>query len=427
MNRDYIDLDVSRQNRKYIIYNMVALILSFFNAYLLIGWMLFASIYNIIKRNIEGALMMLLLIQFRSLLTSSIAVPMGSAMIIKWICVFGLTIFILLSTGSIIESLEGALLVFGVYLMVAACINSSFPTTAIFKVISYILPFLAIIRGIKRSDTISWIRISNWLFGVMLFGSILLISSPIGYLVNGTGFQGFTSHPNMYGILMVLFVSGVVFEQRKRFSLNVVLIVLFAYFLIILSNSRTSLASLTVIIVVYIFTLKINLSRKILLISSILIVSIIFISIFSDSIYSFLMDFLYKGNSSNILFSRENQIQRNMSRFMSHPILGTGFNVPYSEGVRSWDFSFDSEVENGNLIMALLADTGMIGTFLFAILFTKIVKRGEGIVLFLAPILVSMGEMVFFSTNSLGILLYFYYGIYLKSREENKFESSICK
>ena len=76
--------------------------------------------------------------------------------------------------------------------------------------------------------------------------------------------------------------------------------------------------------------------------------------------------------------------------------------------------------EPGNLGYAVLGDVGIIGTVLFSAIYVCIYRfrasKGS-VILFLAPFLVSIGEMVFFSTNNMAMLLYIMFGIVINEKE----------
>ena len=98
-------------------------------------------------------------------------------------------------------------------------------------------------------------------------------------------------------------------------------------------------------------------------------------------------------------------------------LFGSGFMVPFMPGIQDWSFSFGLLVENGNLVYSVLGDLGIIGFIFFCttygyLLFKGRKKQGR-LILFIAPFLICMGEMVFFSTNNNAILLYVMLAVFL--------------
>ena len=102
--------------------------------------------------------------------------------------------------------------------------------------------------------------------------------------------------------------------------------------------------------------------------------------------------------------------------------------VPFNSGYQSFSFSFELNVEPGNIIIALLGDIGIVGTSLFIIAFGNLFYKmdKQNIILFLMPLVASMGEMMFFSTNNIAVLFYVFYGVCIartnKSQEYIRYE-----
>ena len=63
----------------------------------------------------------------------------------------------------------------------------------------------------------------------------------------------------------------------------------------------------------------------------------------------------------------------------------------------------------------LLGDTGIVGASFFGILVFAIFKNGtwSRLHLLVGAFIVNMGEMVFFSSNNMSILIYFLIAVYL--------------
>lgn len=422
-------IDLNKMNI-FIIIEIIFMILSFYNIFLLSLWTIIISVIKPIKKKIEGAINALLLIQIRSILNPAIAVSyLNNAQLVKWVSIFYLSFIILyycvrLKKCVVNKQIFKIIFMLIIYVTVLSFMSlyvSSFPLVALFKIISYIIPFISIIIGINMIESRKFLNKIVLVLGVILIGSIILVPSPIGYLRNGYSFQGFVNHPNIYAVLLVVFISGFLHinKELKPFCLFIIMI---CFFLISISLSRTAMISYVFILLLYVCTMKNKkINKFIIIFFSVLISSIIYIYNF-ESINKYVATYLYKG-SSNILQSRENQTEQNLERFHINPIFGTGFNVPYIQGFKSYTFSFDLIVENGNLFLAILGDTGIIGFMLFLFVYGKINKVGKGILLFVSPILISMGEMSFFSTNNIGIFLYMYYAIYLDNGVR-KYESS---
>ena len=404
------------------VFLVTAFILSMMSAMLLMVWLVGVTVFYIATDRVRGALKALILIQVRSLLGESISVSISTASNLKWIILFALSLYILFSCYSkTVVNLNKVLLlllIFCVYISFTAFFVSSYPIVAIAKVVSYIIPFAAILCGVHYHSDFNWIGYFNKTLGFVLIVGAVLLGSSKGYLVNGHAFQGFLNHPNLYGIMLTVFLAGYLYQRKDKFNLFNVFVIIFALFLIYETESRTALISAAVVLTVHFLFSKISVALKVIIV--IFGVAILLISL-DLPYFDHLSDFIYKGHD-NIWYSRDDLMERNLERFYYSPLFGTGLNVPYHHGVQSFEFSFDMVVENGNFITALLGDIGIVGMVIFVLIYMNILKNGDkrNLALFVVPFMISMGEMVFFSSNNCALILYFYFAVYLSQREETK-------
>lgn len=396
--------------------------LSFLRFEILAIWTMGVFVYYIYREKKIGALKFLILIQLRSLINPGIAVGYGDTKILgvlKWCTILSASIFLLIGLSddekAKLRKINYLIVLFAVSSIISAFMTSSYPIGATFKIIAFAIPFLAIINGVNSYNNINWMGLINEYLGLLVIGSLIFINSPTGYLRNGIAFQGFFNHPNVYGVMIVLYFAGILY-YNKKINLKVSTILFLSIFLVLKTLSRTSLISAFIIIIIYLIKQKMKMENKLFII---ILLSLLLITFFmvDNQIKTELITFINKGNENNILFSRESQFKNNIIRFLKNPILGTGFNVPYVENFVSYKFSFDLVVENGNLILSLLGDVGIIGFIVFFYTYFSIYKIGKNDIttIFFAPFLVSMGEMAFFSTNNFAIILYFYFAIYISN------------
>ncbi|MBG9988247.1 O-antigen ligase family protein [Aerococcaceae bacterium DSM 111176] len=135
----------------------------------------------------------------------------------------------------------------------------------------------------------------------------------------------------------------------------------------------------------------------------------------NTNIFSEFQRFLFKG-ADDLLYSRAGQVSTLTESIEANPLFGAGFAVPVIS-YRSYVISTDFIVEPGNLFFSVLVYGGLIGFILFNVYMFNIIlsnKRNFRYLIFLplATVMISMGEMVFFSSNNIGPWLYMFIGIY---------------
>ena len=108
--------------------------------------------------------------------------------------------------------------IFILFITITSFIYSSYPITAVFKIISYYIPFLSIIIGIYFTDNNKFSVIINRYLSLIVFFSVFLFFSPLGYFRNGIFFQGLTNHPNLFAIIIPLFIANYLYLNYDKFS-----------------------------------------------------------------------------------------------------------------------------------------------------------------------------------------------------------------
>src|SRR5690625_1683820 len=374
-----------------------------------------------------GAIKILNIITFRTVINPGIAINIGNWQTVKWLILFGCSIYLLLSYFKLekrelskVKPISILLVVFVAYNIFVALTFSSLPVIAIFKLMSYAIVSLGILIGVGYTyKKIDW---SKWMFqllALLLLSSLAFIPLSVGYLKNGSSFQGITNQPNMFGIIAVLFTASLLTYARcnkKYNSLYIILLPTLIIYMIILSKSRTAFISFIILILLFIAFSNIKKLSSLIKItfSAIAVILFVLVSNLSERVSSF----LYKGqDQGNLLYSRINQIDDLKINFLSSPLFGNGFSVPVLP-FKSYEFNFDFVVELGNLIIAVLYYSGIVGFIIFISYIVRVFwSNKEGfkdlVLLPVAAILISMGEMVFFSSNNIGIWCYMFLAMYV--------------
>lgn len=405
---------------------LVFFLLSFISQQILM--LVFGLTFLLVLQQKEiGALKALNLITLRTVINPGISVGITSLQNLKWVLIFAYSFYLILAYFKLndeekkkIKTTKYWIILFSIYNIITAFLFSSLPVVAVAKLFSYVFVFIGVLIGIAYTNKyINWIEWMFKLLFLLIIPSVSIINTKIAYL--GRGFQGFTNQPNTFGILVVLFIAVTLtyikihIKDKKYY-----LIIALSFFMIILSRSRTSFISSSVIILLYLLFLEKERIFK-FIVADFFVVFLIIILYIEQDIINPLINFLQKGNEY-ILYSRMNQVGELLNNFLDKPWFGNGFLVPVLP-YRTFDFSFEYIVEPGNLVLSVLSFSGIIGFLIFSIFILKIILANKNnfkklIFLPLSTLLISMGEMVFFSTNNIGIWLYMFIAIYVVYDEE---------
>lgn len=379
-----------------------------------------------IYTDVVGYVKALVLIETRSKITPVLGVAVSSIESLKFLVIIALCILILMKLQIVlpedkekVKRITFFVLIYSVYSVVTSLIFSSFPITALAKIFSFTLVFLSIILGVSSTYMkYDWIKFFIRI-QIPIFIVSLLVLPLNQFRIRNASFHGIFNHPNMLGIMSAIFFTALLYQvkrnkNKKYYLVFLCLTLLFIY----LSKSRTGMFSSVIVLGFYLLSIsqkKTNI--KLIVIGLVLIIFALSVFLlypkWIDDIYEVAQRFIYKSSDSGILSSRLNQMETYLNRFFINPLFGTGFGVPYIPNYRIFSLSFNAIVEPGNLVIAVMAYSGIMGSIIFIILLSYlfIESRGTNKILFLITIFVSLGEMVFFSVNNVGIYLYLLIGV----------------
>lgn len=392
----------------------------------------FVALLCFLRQGIVGCVKGLLIITVRGLLSTAVGVSIaGPAQMGKWLLIFVFSLYILYFQRSnqvdfnqlrIINMLKLLIWIFAVYNIVASFISGSYPIVSAFKVVSFVIPFTAIIIGVNVTQKkIDWSEYCYLILSPFIVFSAVTI--PFGnFKIVNDSFQGVINHPNLFGVFGAIYICFLLysnFSTKKQSGLDWKRIVLLILTLVMIyfSQSRTGMFSSLTIIIIYLLTM--NLESKVKLVIGLIIVGVVAVCYFiiDDSAFASIIEqintFIYKRDTDDVLQSRLGQIDASKIKYEANQLLGSGFGVPYEPLVRSFTFSLNLTYEAGNLFISILGDSGIIGLALFIvymgyILFNSNPKKW---ILFFTPIVISLGEMAFFATNNIAIFYYIMLGI----------------
>lgn len=388
---------------------------------------------------IEDAIKGLVLIAIRTIINPSLAINIDSVQIFKWLVLFALCFIILSHSRNYILNATTHTFIFletffCIYICIISFFNSTYPLVSIFKCFSYGFVFICVVVGISCSEIfVDWSMVLYRYLTALMLGSLIISPLPVSYYSNAHWFMGATNQSQMFGITAVIYSAFALLQIMKgNRSLFQYLMIISVMVLTFFSGSRTGLIA-TILCVLYGYYIEVIKNRRLnVLVVSVLIMLIV-LFFYAEPAQEIFRNFILKdafGTSTSditinsITASRRGQYEIFLNKFDNNKWIGSGFMVPYVAGVQSWEFSFGLLVENGNLFYSILGDLGIVGFLFFIFVYGYIWVEGEKkdgrIVLFVAPFLVCMGEMIFFSTNNNAILLYVMFAIFLLDKDETE-------
>lgn len=355
----------------------------------------------------------------------------GAGMLIGRYLVLATGVFTLLNSRMRIEGAAKfwfAFTVFAISLVLNGFYVSYSPTISILKAATLlcgIFIVLQITRFLRGSGEFERVY---FCFNIVLFVlSLPLTVLPLGYLVNGRGFQGLLNQPQAMGVAAGIFASymfvRVVRNPRLNFDMFILLIALLS---LALSGARTGavafLIAATVGVIRLMATWKI--SGRVFGVLTFLAAMALAIVVFVPGAIDFLVKFVNKGGGSDLTLgegwerSRGGLVAYSWLGFQESPIWGWGFGLPWNSNqlVVKYDPIFEipigASVEKGMIFSAALEELGVVGSafavfFLLWILVWSVkAARPEGTALVFAAIASNLGESTLTSFGGLGALVW---------------------
>jgi hypothetical protein len=334
------------------------------------------------------------------------------------------------------SSVSGFTLFLGVFMLMHSLLFSAVGDVSVLKVLSWMVVVLTLLsawQGLAPAQRIALFdQLLSWLIWLLLLSLPLLVIPSIGYLRNGTGFQGLLSQPQAFGPTVALvgaLVGGrVMGDQRPAwrdifvFGLSLVLIVL--------SEARTAGLALILGLLISAFLspafagvsawrmLPGLRSRRFQAVALLVVAGIITGGSFlSDTV----TNYLYKRSDTTSLFdaadaSRGALIEEMFVNIQENPWTGIGFGIASDPGSMDvqrdpvLDLPISALVEKGVMPLAVVEELGILGALAVFGWFLVVFRRGarSGVPQFavlITLVLVNLGESMFFSVGGMGMLL----------------------
>jgi hypothetical protein len=385
------------------------------------------------------ALSLLMLIKF---LNPAVYPIEGSASILGWIVIATAGARIFVDNLQVTWKIQLVLLwlfIFSLVIFLESVFFSYHRVVSIFKVLSFTYAAVAVLLGFKATarQAVNW---TPWFLGIWITVTVLSIPTfflpEIGFFRDEMGFQGILDHPQTFAVFLSPMVAW--FMGRILFSLSkgdywLYAMLPLAWASLFLTRGRTALVA---VISGFMAVLLIGLIRRsewrklfrramfhpILLI---LVLACLAIALFQPpAILEAVSAFIFKDVPDVVVAesfeqSRGFLVVESMNNFAKNHWFGIGFGVsqsnifpfePIIEPLTGLPLS--APTEKPMLPVALLEETGIMGTtiftlFLFALMKLVISKRDLILSLvFFTCLFVNIGEMIFFSAGGMGLYIW---------------------
>lgn len=328
-----------------------------------------------------------------------------------------------------------ATILLGLFVCLHSLFVSPLLSVSVLKAVSWTMVAATAIAGWSRLDSdeanLLQTRAYGFLATVMVL-SLPLLALPVGYLRNGSGFQGILNHPQAFGPTMAILAawSGARMLGQVRPSWNVVAVGGVSSLLVLLSESRT--AGLGVLLGLAVAAVAASpltgrplrqalpglWSRRVHgLAAVVLVVALVGWPVISGQI----ADFLSKSSGSRTVaeayeLSRGFLVDAMVTNIQDHPIAGIGFGVasePTSMRVE-YDELFglpvSAAVEKGVAPLAILEELGVLGFVAVSMWLVMIVRRAarnglQELAVVATVLAMNLGESTLFSAGGMGMLM----------------------
>lgn len=313
---------------------------------------------------------------------------------------------------------------------------SSIPDVSILKSLSWVVVMMTLLsawQGLSTAQRASlFSQLQRGLIWLMLLSLPLLAVPSIGFLRNGTGFQGVLNHPQAFGptvALIGVLVGGRILGERKPAWKDIVFLGL-CFVLVVLSEARTAgVAMVMGLLGSALFSpIFAGISRRRMLpglrsrrFQAVILVAVASILITGPLLAGKLTKYLFKRSDTTSLIaaadaSRGELVEKMLVNIKNNPWTGIGFGIASNpdemqiERDPLLDLPLSAPIEKGVMPIATLEELGIFGAMAVFGWFYISLRRGarSGVPQFavlLTAILVNFGESMFFSVGGMGMLL----------------------
>jgi len=326
-------------------------------------------------------------------------------------------------------------LMLGGFLVLHSLIFSPITDVSVLKAISWTVTTAALLGAWGGLAQQEQVRLTTWVFGalvgVMLL-SLPLLFTPLGYLRNGTGFQGILNHPQGFGPTMALLGAwtGARMLGERNPSWALVLLAGGCLVLVVLSEARTAGLAMVLGLGAAVLLVPGLAGRRVRDMLPGLMSKRVFLAVGASAVAALMAGAMLTDRLSNFLDkrgegaasvidaygqSRGPLIEDMLDNIKSGPFTGIGFGIASAPDLMMVDrdpvlgLPTGAAIEKGVLPLAVLEEIGVFGAAAVLAWLFMVVRRASrtsvaALSLVLTTLLLNFGENTFFSPGGLGLL-----------------------
>lgn len=339
-------------------------------------------------------------------------------------------------SGFRIKRLSLLTLCLGVFILIHTLLFSIVVDVSILKAVSWVVVVLTLLsawQGLPAAQRGALFDQLQWGLVLLLLLSLPLLAIPgVGYLRNGSGFQGFLNHPQAFGptvALVGVMLGGRVMGERKPAWRDIALLAL-CLILVVLSEARTAGVAMVLGLLgsALLSPAFAGVSRTRMLpglrsrrFQAVALLAVAGVVVGGAFLAGKLSAYLYKRTDATSLIaaadaSRGELVEKMFWNIQEKPWTGIGFGIgsePESMEVERdplFGLPLSAPVEKGVMPVAVVEELGIVGALAVLGWLLVVLRRGAraGVQQFsvlITLLLVNFGESMFFSVGGMGMLL----------------------
>lgn len=377
-----------------------------------------------------------------TMFSTGIAPPAEYASIGRYAVIAGAALSVLIRSDLLksytrTERLTNMTLLLGGFIVIHSVLFSPMPDVSILKAVSWTMVMSTLLSAWSRLSLQETEALESWLYGGLVLIAVVslpLLVLPVGYLRNGSGFQGIINHPQAFGPTMALLASWTVGRMvtRRIPSWTSIGLAMLCLVLVVMSETRTAGVALILGVVSAIFGAPLIAGRSLSSMAPALrsrrfhglIFAVLMVLVAGGShITGLLNNFMSKSDPlqvSGLLkayeYSRGQLIDRMWINIEEKPWTGIGFGIAsdlyYFNVIRDpiLNLPIGASIEKGVVPVMVLEELGIPGALLVLAWIWLFIRRAaeHGIAalsVVVVALLTNLGEAVLFSPGGYGLLV----------------------